>query len=397
MNWMKRKVVWFLLFMFAIIFGLFALSRPSPSKVVLASARLGEMISEISDSGFTRFKNVSTVLAPQNGWFESAVRNTGEHVEKGVTLLATIVGTQSPLLDNRTRASLQAHVESARAQERQAHANLNRLKLLLNSSHVQLARLEKVLIDGGVSLQEVEVARTRSKEIRTEIISAQATIDSLKHMREASEIAVRSASGAQKAESLSLRSSHSGVLAWIYDEKPRYVTIGTPLFDVAEVGALYFEIDILAGESLAIKPGQKVRFSEFDVLGQVRSVAPTALPRISPLGISEQRVRIWVDFTSKIPKEWPSGLELEAHIQIEKRDKTLLVPLTAVWREDSNEYVYKVEKKSLRKTKITTGLQSLSDTEVIAGIAENDLVVRFPNEDLRDGERVSWDEKVGVE
>ena len=384
-----KKFFWVVIVPISVVASLIYVSRPAVSKVIISTVRVGDIVVEVSESGFTRFRTVNTVLASQNGWLSQIHVASGQRVEKDVTPLATITAAQAPLMDPRTRASLKAQVEAASAQEKQASAQVKRLQGILQSTTSELKRAESVLVGGGVSVQEVELLRARVSEIRSEIVSAQATVDSIKHSREATLAALQSAATVRGAESIIVKAPHSGLLSWIHEEKPKFVAVGIPLFDIAVPGDLYFEVDLLARESLAVKPGQEVRFSEFNSQGKVRAMSPTALPKVSPLGVSEQRVRVWVDFKGNVPKEWPAGLELEAHIQTESKNKTLLVPLTAVWNEGDKDFVYKVDGDILTKKLIQSGLKSLNDVEILAGLSEGERVVRFPTEDLKEGQKIS--------
>lgn len=389
MKFKGKKSLWFYSFLGVVILGLFLFSRALPPTLVVVNARTGDIIKEISDSGFTRFKAVYTVLAPQSGWFETSHTSTGEQIKKGLTILATITGQQPPLLDARTRASLKAQVEAAKAQEDQARAQRQRLLQMLEANANQLKRMEKVLQNGAVSAQDVDVVRARSNELRSEIQSTDANLDALKHSREAAESNLHSGKSQMSSDALQLKAPHSGVLAWVYDERSRFVTLGTPLFDIATTSEMYFEMDILARESLSVRPGQWVRFPETDTTGKVRSVSPTALSKVSPLGISEQRIRVRIDFTTPTPAHWPAGLELEAGIETQKKSNVILVPLTAVWSEGSSEYLYRVENNRLKKVKVQSGIQSLTEMEITSGISTGDLVVRFPSEEMSDGQKIS--------
>jgi HlyD family secretion protein len=367
----------------------FYMSRPETISAELVVVRRGDLVVEVSDTGQTRFRNVNTVLSPQTGWLTQLHAHTGEQVTQGKSPLATLTAAQAPLIDSRSRASLKAQAEAARAQEQQAKEQLTRVQGNLQASQSALQRAERVLAAGGVSLQEVESLRARTAELRAEVRSARALLDALKHTSEAALWSFQKIVTHSNPESLLLKASSSGVISWVYSDKPRFVAMGEPLFDIARPGELYFEIELLARDSLALQTGQEVRFSEIATAGKVSSISPTAQPKISPLGISEQRVRVRIDFNQALPNSWPAGLELEAHIEIQRSRNTLILPLTSIWVENGESFVFIAENRKILRRTVRTGAQSNQEIEILSGLSGTEQVVRFPSSAMREGQSLS--------
>jgi HlyD family secretion protein len=365
------------------------LSSPDPIKTELITVRLGDLVVEISDTGQTRFRNVNTVLSPQAGWLSKIHVHTGELITQNKSPLATLSAGQAPLIDSRTRATLKAQAEAAQAQELQASAQLNRVRGTLQATLKDLQRAESVLAGGGVSVQEVESLRARATELKAEVKSAEAMLHAFKHTAEAVKWSFQSNVANTKPESLLLRAPLSGVVSWVYNEKARFVSLAEPLFDIAQPRDLYFEIEILARDSLAIRPGQNVRFTETSLAGEVRSISPTAQPKVSPLGISEQRIRVQIDFKADVPSEWPAGLELEAHIETQRASRTMSLPLSAVWKENEKSYVFAVQDNKLIRKEVRTGISSNQEIEILSGLSGEEKIVFFPSTSMQPGQRVS--------
>ncbi|MEY4066444.1 MAG: hypothetical protein RIR26_2652 [Pseudomonadota bacterium] len=375
---------------FAVTAVLFLIYNRRKSTLILAAlATRGELTVEVTDSGFTRFRSVHTVLAPQNGWISVQYVNLGEKVEENESQLATMWASQSPLIDVRTREVLQQQAEAARAQFKQSKSQIQRIELLRTATQDELRRTESVLVAGAASVQDVNRLRNRLAELSSELESARAAADVAQHSSQAAAAALSSSRRTTSVDSQILKAPVSGVISWIYDEKPRFVTLGTPLFDIARLGEMTFEIDLLAQDSLSVQAGQSVRFTESNLRGRVRRISPTALAQTSPLGISEQRVRVWIDFDSPVPPVWPAGLELEAHIQTLTRKNVVKIPLSATWEENVQPFVFAIRDGTLKKTRLTLGARNAIDVEILEGLSEGDAVARLPTEDMKEGQRVS--------
>jgi HlyD family secretion protein len=366
----------------ALIIILYATSRPNSEPATVIQPRRHTIRAEISDYGTTYFTDVATVHAPASGWIEKFHVAVGDAVEAELTILASIGPAAAPLLDSRTRATLNAQLETARAQSDQAEAQLRRVRAAHLAADGELKRTAQAYAAGAVTLQDYENLRARVRDLKGEIQSAQAALDAARHQRDAAAAALsKSSSGRQEVQLI--RAPRNGIVSWIYDDKVRFAVIGTPLMDVAIPQKLAFQIDVLAREAMNIRTGSVVRFSDFPSGGVVRAISPTALAKVSPLGLSEQRTRVWIEFSGVLPQAVPSGLELEAHIEVAAKENALLLPRTAVWREGDSAYVYQVSKLRLNKKTVTTGI------EILSGLADNDWIVELPTEGMHHGQKIS--------
>jgi HlyD family secretion protein len=368
---------------------LFLFKRQSSKPIVAVRATRGILIVEVTDSGLTRFKSVQTLLAPQNGWISAFNVNVGQNVEEGITTVGTLIASRAPLIDARTREVLRQQHQSSLAQLKQSRSQAQRIELLLKATQEELKRTESVLASGAASLQDVDRLRSRILELRSELETARASSDGAQHASEAAAAALSASGPSTPSERQILKSPMTGIISWIYDDRPRFVSIGTPLLDIARPTEMIFEIDLLAPESLLVQEGQNVRFTESDIRARVRRVSPTALTQNSPLGISEQRVRVWVDFNSPVPHSWPAGLELEAHIQVLIKENVIKVPLSATWEENQQSFLFTIEGNRLRKRIVRLGARSNSEVEILHGVDEGESIARLPTEDMQEGERVS--------
>ncbi|NBW81753.1 efflux RND transporter periplasmic adaptor subunit, partial [bacterium] len=278
--------------------------------------------------------------------------------------------------------------ESTRAQTEQARLQVDRARLVLSAAQKELNRTEAVFKVGAVSQQELDNMRAKVTDLRKELRVAESGLDASRHQQEAARSTLTKTEP-RSVDSRAITAPVSGIVSWIYDEHARFVTTGSPLIDIAQPGSLLFEIDILARDAMRIKPGLQVHFSDFPLGGTVKSISPTALPKTSPLGISEQRTRVWIDFDGSPAANVPAGLELEAHIELATRNSALKVPASAVWQEEANAWVFREKDGRIEKAKVELGISSARETEITAGLNEGDWIVQLPSEELKPGQKIS--------
>ena len=127
------------------------------------------------------------------------------------------------------------------------------------------------------------------------------------------------------------------------------------------------------------------------LVGRVRLVEPAAFTKISALGVEEQRVNVVADLVT--PPEHRStvgdNFRVEARIIVWEKSDALKVPVGALFRsgDESAAFVVVDGRAQLRRVKV--GRSSGTETQVVEGLKENDLVILYPGSRVRDGQRVS--------
>jgi RND family efflux transporter MFP subunit len=82
------------------------------------------------------------------------------------------------------------------------------------------------------------------------------------------------------------------------------------------------------------------------------------------------------------------GLYAEATVTIERKADAIAVPLQAVSHEGEETHVYVVSGGKIEDRKVTLGIQTSTDAEVIAGLSEGDMAVVGDRSGLKAGEVV---------
>ena len=124
---------------------------------------------------------------------------------------------------------------------------------------------------------------------------------------------------------------------------------------------------------------------------KVKLVEPAAFTKFSALGVEEQRVNVIVDILAPANERLALGdnFRVEGRIVTWQSARTLKVPTGALFRRGANWAAFAIDGGRARLKTVTTGSRSAVETEVIAGLAENEEVIVYPGERVKDGGRVT--------
>ncbi len=148
----------------------------------------------------------------------------------------------------------------------------------------------------------------------------------------------------------------------------------TALMTIADPRQMAVELKINEMDILKIKDRLAVEVSVDAITmetftGVIGSIAPRAVKDTSNL----KAFRVIVELNKHDPR-LRAGMTARVEAVLEKRTKTLAIPINAVYEESGEEFVYLATKDESVKTKIKTGLKNEIDTEVLTGLKEGDKV-----------------------
>jgi HlyD family secretion protein len=188
-----------------------------------------------------------------------------------------------------------------------------------------------------------------------------------------------------------IRSPITGRVLRVQQESATIVTPGSPLVELGDPRALEIEIDVLSSDAVQVRPGAKVFLEQWGgenaLQARVRLVEPSAFTKISALGVEEQRVNVIADFVDP-PEARPTlgdQYRVEAKIVTWEKDDVLRVPTSALFRDGDEWSVFVVNDKHARLRTVKIGRRNSRDAEVLEGLTENEQVVLYHSDKLRDG------------
>jgi HlyD family secretion protein len=368
---------------------------PKPVPVDLATVMRGPLRVTVDDDGKTRIKERYIVSAPLDGRLLRISLEEGDKVEAGKTVLAVIEPRAPELLDVRTTAQTEAQVKAAQAARERAVHNLEQSRVEHEYAGIQLERMKRLLERNAVSQQSVDDAEEKERSTREALKSAQFGVQVAEFELEQAKAAllrVRSSlSGAESSARFTVLSPIDGVVLRVLQESEANITAGTQLIELGNPADLEVEVDLLSSDAVRAKPGAKAFFEHWGggepLEGSVRVIEPAGFTKISALGVEEQRVNVILDLTDPIEK-WSrlgDAYRVDVRIIVSEAENVLKVPAGVLFRQADNWSVYVVEngKAVLRFVKI--GLQNDLEVEVLEGLKENDTVIVYPSDRIKNG------------
>jgi HlyD family secretion protein len=174
------------------------------------------------------------------------------------------------------------------------------------------------------------------------------------------------------------------------------VEAGTPLVEVGDPQALELVADVLSQDAVSLRPGMVARVVHWGgdkpLEAKVRHAEPAAFTRTSALGVDEQRVNVVLDIVAP-PEQWRAlgdGFAVEIEITLWSRPDVLKAPTSALFRDGTAWAAFVVRGGRAVTTHVEPGHRGALETEVVAGLEADDLVIVHPGASVRAGVRVAY-------
>lgn len=389
---MLRRLI-MLLALLAVAAGLAWAFWPRPLPVETAVIAKRDIKVTVEEEGKSRIREIFTVSAPIGGQTLRIDLHAGDQVVKGETVLAAIRPAAPGLLDARLKrvaeaaaASAQAGVGLAQAEVRQAEARLSFLK-------TELSRAERLAAKGTISESARDKARLEAETAEAVLESAQSALAVRKRELERAEAALIETGTAEGPCCTEIKAPVTGRILRVVAESEQVVQAGTPLMEIGDPADLEIAADILSRDAVEIAPGaaaEIVNWGGPPLAAKVRRVEPSAVTKVSALGIEEQRVPVILDLVNpKDGERLGDGFRVVARITVWEGKDKVAVPVAALFRRGGDWAIYKaVDGKAVLQI-LALGRRNDDFAEVTDGLAADDVVILHPSDQLANGVRVT--------
>lgn len=393
-SWMKSIVA--LLLLATVGYGFYAAFRTPPVLVDLARATRGPMQVTIDEEGTARVRHVYAVSSPIAGHLDRVTLDEGDPVTPE-TVIARIHPLESPFLDTRTRAQLEASIAAARSAVASAEFELQRAENARDLALSNYKRMEKLAKDSVVSDSQLERSLSEWQGQEALVDSARAGVGIRKaELASAQAQLTQPATEAEGPGStdccVNIRSPIKGLVLAVHARSEQAVSVGSVIADVGDPSDLEITVDVLSSDAVNITPGARVEISDWGgeaiLEATVRRVDPAAFTKVSALGIEEQRVNVLLDLAT-VPPGLGHGYRVFARLVVWSSDDALQIPVGALFRDGGAWAVFSVADNVASKTRIDIGRMSAANAQVLSGLEEGAQVVLYPNDVLKDGSPVS--------
>lgn len=368
---------------------------PQPVPVDTGTVTRTDLRVTVDEDGRTRIRERYVVSAPLAGRLLRVELDPGDPVERGHTVVALIEAPDPELLDARAVAEAEARVAAREAALGLADTTRDQTAAELDLAAREFARVEELLRRGAATQQEVDRARatlrlrvalSRAAEFsetiaRFELEQARAA---LRHSRPAGD-------GTEAPAPFAIRAPIGGLVLRVLQQSESVVSPGTPLLELGDPADLEVVVDVLSADAVRIRPGARMLLEhwggDLPLEATVRLVEPSAVTKVSALGVEEQRVDVVADLTS--PPEQRKGLgdgfRVEARIVIWESDDVLTVPAGALFRRGGEWAVFVVRDGLARATDVAIGHRNALRAQVLSGLSDAEEVILYPGDRVDDG------------
>jgi RND family efflux transporter MFP subunit len=336
---------------------------------------------------FTPYQDVD-VMAKVAGYVKNIRVDIGDHVREG-DLLATLEVPE--LQDEKAKAT--AGLAAAEANIITARGAVRRAEASASIAHLSFQRIQDVAIKqpGLVPKQEVDVAQAHDLEAAAQLAGAQSALQSAEQQK------VQASSEQSRADAMlqyaTIRAPFAGVITKRYANTGSMIQAGIssqtqamPVVRLAENSLLRLMLPVPVNAVADIHNGDPVSVN-VTTLGRT---FPGKITRFSDsLSTATRTMDTEVDVPNHDGTLVP-GMYAEVHLHLATRMNVLSVPVDAVDGLGTTvQHVYVMHGGELHLVKVTVGLQTPTQVEILSGLRNGDQVVVGRHSGLSDGEKVT--------
>lgn len=186
-----------------------------------------------------------------------------------------------------------------------------------------------------------------------------------------------------------VKASANGHILKVYRESAGPIAMEERILDYGDLSKLEIIAYVLTEDMPELTLGDPVNLSGFGdqiLKGKIANIEPAAITKISSLGVEEQRVPISIAFDP--PNGMGDGYELECKIILFEKPNSILIPSSALFRQDDKWAVYTVEKKKATLRFVTVEHQSEGISLIKEGLKEGESIILYPGDGITNGTKV---------
>jgi len=290
--WIKRSLG--VLSLGLAVAGIVWFAWPQPVPVDFAVVTKGAMEVTVDDEAKTSVREIYTVSAPVSGKVLRTSRDAGDTVIADETVVAVMQPVTPDFHDASTHAEYIATVESAKASENFAQAEMRRINAALGFARKELKRAQALARTDVIARRALDLAQFDVETNEAALASATAQLDVRRGERARAEARLIDPSSAPAQSNpaccIQIRSPVAGRVLRIIQENEAVVQAGAPLIEIGDPTDLEIVAELLSTDAVQIKVDSSVRIDGWGgapVRGRVTRVDPAGFVKISALGIEE--------------------------------------------------------------------------------------------------------------
>jgi HlyD family secretion protein len=368
---------------------------PRPVEVDLAEVGFRALEVVVEEEGEARIREVFTVSATIAGKLNRISLHAGDSVVEGETVVALIGPAAPVLLDSRARAVAEAAAAAAQAATDLARAQLAQAEATHEFMKSEADRAIALYEKGAISQLGHDIAIRERKTAQAAVSSAFANLTVREKELESSLAVLRPDNGGAAATCcVKVLAPASGRVLRVLTESEQVVQPGTPILEIGDPGNMEIEVELLSRDAVRVQPGALATITGWGgdpIPAVVDRVEPSAVTKVSALGIDEQRVKVILALTG--PGESFSqlghGFRVISRIALWRDDNVLTIPIGALFREGGSWATYVLRDGRAKVQPLSIGERNESLAQVLDGLQPGEMVILHPSDQIVDGVAVT--------
>jgi HlyD family secretion protein len=360
---------------------------PRPVEVELGEVAARPLEVAVEEEGEARIREVFTVSATIAGKLQRIGLHAGDEVAEGQPVAS--IGPAAPvLLDSRSRAVAQATAAAAQAATELARAQLAQAEAMRDFAASEASRAVALFQKGAMSARAYDNAIREQKTAEAAVSSAVANLSVReKELESALAVLQSDETGTGSSCCVDILAPVSGKVLRVLTESEQVVQSGTPILELGDPGNLEIVVDLLSRDAVRVAEGASASVSGWGgpaIAAVVERVEPSAVTRVSALGIDEQRVTVVLRLTGA-PEDWQGlghGFRVIARIALWREEGVLTIPVGALFRDGPDWATYVVRDGRAVLQRITLGERNEDYAQVLEGLSEGDRVILHPSDQV---------------
>jgi HlyD family secretion protein len=399
-----------------LVMGFMVFESTRPLETAILEVQPGTIATTFKEEGKAIPKEQQFIYTAYSGKVADVVVEEGQEVGQG-DLLAVVDSKELDYQLQQMLAQLKSlQGEKAGTLQETSQAQLASQKLLLEQASMDLKtvdtnlkRIEQLYLAGAATEKDYQDAKHLAEQAKVNlelqeralslleksaspgsatqqlyegrIEALQAQIDLLKYQKEQTRIVAPIA----------------GIISNLAIKKGEVAGPAAPLMEVFDPASFIIEVYVLAADVHSIDVGARVdliidgKGEDIISQGNIRSIAPSAVERISILGLEEQRVRVVIETDKSSDIRLFPGYRLDVEFMIDQKENVLTVPKTTLFHYNDGDALWVVADGKARIQPIKTGFNNNKDVVIVEGLNPGDLVILNPQlEGLAEGKRIKY-------
>ncbi|MCW8408833.1 efflux RND transporter periplasmic adaptor subunit [Legionella sp. PATHC035] len=392
MNLNLKKLLWYSLVIIVFFVAILWFFSHKGIAVETAKVRYDHFVQYIEDDAKTRAIKIYTIVSPVSGELLRINLTEGDKVNQDEVI--AIIKPKIPiLLDVRTKQELEQELGTAEALYEQANAESIRAETALKTAESDLKRKQPLVKKGFVSETELEHTQLEYQLRQKEYNAALRKLHAAEHyiLKVKASLSGTVDNEKNQQDKVEIHSPVTGSVLRVIEKSETTVEPGTKIMDIANVLGLEVVADILSEDAAKIPPDARVIIKRwggsYPLEGRVRVVEPSGYTKISALGVEEQRVNVIIDIITphKLWKSLGDGYKVDVEIILFESAHSLVVPMSALFRDEDHWAVFVVKKHRAYKQRVVLAHHNPDMAVIEKGLKAGEQVILYPSSLIHEG------------